>query len=710
MKTKLFALLLTLAMLVPTLAACGNGVPDETESDTADNPAGAQPLETQGDTEDIPDTLPLVVDGFSEYVIVRGENASPSEVTASTELQAYLQKITGALLPIVTDSAAPVVKEIVVGKTNREADGAFDRDELGTDGFVIKTDGGKLWLVGGEQRGTLYAVYTFLEDYLGCRFYTANFERVPETKTVSLKIAEDKQIPVFEVRNSFWADFYNHTLSAKRKLNCSRGRGVMAEEWGGSANWAGGQCHTLPGLAGTGTGGSGVEPCLSSEEVYNTVLTNFRAVLAANPTADYASISQGDTGIGTVCHCDACAASIAENGYSGHYLKFVNRIAEEIKDEYPDLMIHTFAYWFTVMPPKSDIVPADNVMIQFCTIEACFCHPLTECDQISGNSGDEYLPAGVTFHEILAGWSKICGYMSVWDYTTNFGNYNAPYGNFDVLRENMRLFADNNVKNVFEQGSYQSTNGEFSELRGYLLARLLWDPYMSEEEYYGYMDEFLADYYGPGWESIRAYIDFLCSYMAENFHLKIFSEVSRMFPVTTDETNKNRELPTFTAEQLKNYKDIDWTQYYGYLTVYRPSEVVTVGYEKFAEALEKAETDQQRTHIDKSSIQVDYLNSYFLYEFYNRQVRATLNKILNNALKLCVADGSLTQEESDAIKEGFKTDITDPLKQAYYDYNKALAEKMLRYGANHLDEHRNIAARGIDDLDLDRIPSGAGDW
>ena len=75
--------------------------------------------------------LNLVVDGVSEYVIVRGENASPSEVTAASELQSYLKQISGAELPIVTDSAEPVVKEIVVGKTNREKDGAFDRTELG---------------------------------------------------------------------------------------------------------------------------------------------------------------------------------------------------------------------------------------------------------------------------------------------------------------------------------------------------------------------------------------------------------------------------------------------------------------------------------------------------------------------------------------------------------------------------------------------------
>ena len=149
-------------------------------------------------------------------MIVRGENASPSEITAASELQSYLKKISGAELPVVTDAAAPTVREIVVGKTNREAEGDFDRAELGDDGFVIKTAGGKLWLVGGEARGTLYSVYEFLEAYLGCRLFTATAEKIPETPTVSVApIAEDKQIPVFTFRDLDWVCSRDGTFQTK---------------------------------------------------------------------------------------------------------------------------------------------------------------------------------------------------------------------------------------------------------------------------------------------------------------------------------------------------------------------------------------------------------------------------------------------------------------------------------------------------------------
>jgi hypothetical protein len=60
---------------------------------------------------------------------------------------------------------------------------------------------------------------------------------------------------------------------------------------------------------------------------------------------------------------------------------------------------------------------------------------------------------------------------------------------------------------MFPQGNNQGKSGEFGELRAFLLAQLTWNPYMTEEEYYGLMDEFLKAYYGDGWMYIRQFID-----------------------------------------------------------------------------------------------------------------------------------------------------------------------------------------------------------
>jgi len=688
MKIKFLSVLLVLVMLVPTLAACSSGVSNETDSGT-DAESSAQGESAGQDS--IPETLPLVTDGRSDYIIVRGENASDMETKAAEELQSYLKQISGAELPIVTDSTAPVVKEIVIGQTNREADGQFAREELANDGFIIQTDAGKLWLIGGNEYGTLYAVYELLESYLGCRFYTATFEKVPETKNISLKIEEDKQIPVFETRHIYWHDMTsNPQLMNKQKLRVA-------------GAWAGGACHTLPELAEVG---EHKDPCLLLPQTYDTVLKNVRAKLAATPGARYISVSQAD-GSG-YCQCDSCAASAEEKGWSGHYLEFVNRIAEEIADEYPDVLIHTFAYHYTVEPPKTDIVPADNIMIQLCTIEACFLHPLDECDFAAGMNETPKDP--IDFSALMEKWSALSSYLSIWDYTTNYSSYSSLFPNFQVLRQNVRLFAETNVKYLFEQGAYQSTNGEFSELRSYLLARLAWDPYMSEEEYNNYMYEFMADYYGPGWEYILEYIEAGTQALSDR-HLHIFTNINQLFPAINDNANKNREdYPTdITVEMLRDYENTDWSPYYGWYGSAKPVEFVQKGYDQFAAAMEMAETDEQRAHIDKSSLQLDMVSSY-IWKPNMAKAKNALNKIYPHAVEQAVAAGSMDETEGDALIAAFKEYIVNALDQEVWDANRALAEKLIEYKAYHVEELRCLSSDTLGELNFYGVPCGPGDW
>ena len=98
--------------------------------------------------------LELVTNGVSDYVIIYGKEATLSEITAAKELQKYIEKISGAKLPVFIDDEKEHEKEIIVGKTNREKEGDFLRDELGDEGFLIRTTYNKLWLVGSEKRGT----------------------------------------------------------------------------------------------------------------------------------------------------------------------------------------------------------------------------------------------------------------------------------------------------------------------------------------------------------------------------------------------------------------------------------------------------------------------------------------------------------------------------------------------------------------------------
>ena len=43
----------------------------------------------------------------------------------------------------------------------------MERPEDGDEGFTYRSVGDDLWIYGGKQRGTMYGVYSFLENELG---------------------------------------------------------------------------------------------------------------------------------------------------------------------------------------------------------------------------------------------------------------------------------------------------------------------------------------------------------------------------------------------------------------------------------------------------------------------------------------------------------------------------------------------------------------
>jgi len=706
MAKKIICMLLALSMMLTVLAACNNEpVVDETPDD------GQQQEDIQGNDkveEPFDGTLKLVVDGVSDYVIVRGENAYISEVTASTELQKYLKQISGVEIPIVTDATAPVEKEIVVGKTNRESDGEFNRDELGDDGLVIKSNGQKLFLVGGEQRGTLYAVYEFLESYLGCRFYTADFELVPETKTITLeKIEEDKQIPVFEYRYTDWAVPRNQVISVKRRINGNSLNGApIYEEYGGSFSISP-FVHTFNYLIsfaeysethpeyfahyddGTIVDNNLVQLCLTNETVLQMSIETVRNWINSTPNVNVVSISQNDGG--GPCMCSNCQAVYAEeNGaYSGAVIRFVNAIATALKDEFPNVKFETLAYQYTrnVCVTK----PAENVIVRLCTIESCFTHPLSECDEKTFYPHDSVVSEN-SFVTDLRDWASISNTLYIWDYTTNFWLYTVNFSAFDTLRENVRFFAENNVKGVFEEGpgNSNSVGGEFDELRVYLFSKLLWDPYMTEEEYYGYMDDFLANIYGPGWTYIREYIDLKDAYNS-NYHAGCMmrqSDVYEIYNIKQVTVREKTEIPEgVTLEMIDNYQTVDWSAYINYYFEIPEPELVTKGYELFGKAMEIAETDYQKTAIDKALIQVEILDSHYRYK-----AKGVYSTNLNLVIRSVLSSADISEEEYAEYQKTIPSYLryfSGKYTDEYYNFNKTLADKMVGYGITSLNNEGN---------------------
>ncbi|MCG3125445.1 MAG: hypothetical protein CHACPFDD_00267 [Phycisphaerae bacterium] len=452
------------------------------------------------------DDFIIAEDGQSRAIIVVAADASEAEKYAADEVTSHLGQVCGARFT-QTDPTDPAAKaggtwRILVGRGAAAlAEPPVDVEGLGEEGFIIRTTGRDLVISGAQPRGTLYAAYTFLEDTVGCRWWTPRATTIPHRPSLKFDKLDARYVPPLEYRESFWFEALDGAWAARNKCNGHSDRLNAAQ--GGKHTYEG-FVHTfyplIPpdkyfkehpewfSLIGGKRSTENAQLCLTNESLRQELVKNLKERLRANPAATIASVSQNDCF--NNCQCEACAAIDKEEGSpAGSLLRFVNAVAADVEAEFPHVAIDTLAYQYTRKPPAK-VRPRPNVIVRLCSIECSFSKPLAD-------------DRNQAFRDDLLNWSKICNRLYIWDYTTNFAHYVMPHPNLRVLGPNVRFFAEHGVKGVFEQGAYQSFGSEMADLRGWVLAKLLWDPTRDAQKL---IDEFLDGYYGPAAPHIRAYL------------------------------------------------------------------------------------------------------------------------------------------------------------------------------------------------------------
>jgi hypothetical protein len=455
-------------------------------------------------------TLTLSTDGKTDYMIVVPTAASVPETTAARELQEHLGKVTGATLKIVPEEEAAIeTPQIVIGPSARMKQLVPDVDvsTLGPDGILLKTVGKNLVLAGQSPRGTLYAVYTFLEDVVGCRWWTSTENFVPQKPTLTIPTQNVQYAPKLRYREAFYRDAIATGVFAAR-CKCNGNQDPIPPEYGGRCIFCNpGFVHTfyllLPPdkyfaqypewyseIGGHRTHDNG-QLCLSNEAMRKELVRNALTLLRQSPDSSYISISQNDCG--GPCECPECKAIEKEEGApSGLLLRFVNAVAADIEKEFPHVLVDTLAYRYTRQPPAITR-PRSNVVVRLCSIECSFAQPLTS-------------PTNDAFRKDIVGWSKIAPQLFVWDYVTNFSNYLLPHPNCHVVAPNIRFFVDHHTIGLFEQGDVGCAAGDFVRLRAWVIAHLLWNPDLDPHTL---TQDFIRGYYGAAAPYVQAYRDLI---------------------------------------------------------------------------------------------------------------------------------------------------------------------------------------------------------
>ncbi len=370
--------------------------------------------------------------------------------------------------------------------------------------------GTRLHIEGSDVRGVLYGVYELLERYGGCRWYASWHTVVPARDAFSVPDdLDDAQAPAFLCRDVHWWDYFKGDFAARNRVNGGLNR-QQARHGGNTWRFGGGlgNCHTFERLLPpekyfdehpeyySMVKGKRLKErtqlCLTNPDVLRLVTSNVLARIRKDPGAKFYGVSQNDWR--NWCECPACKAVDDEEGsHAGTGVRFVNAIAEAVEKEFPDKIIETLAYQYTRRAPRKTKL-RHNVIPCLCSIECDFSRPLATSP----------CPDNVSFLKDVEDWNRQTDFLYVWDYVTDFRCYPHPFPNVYVLQENVKFFRDHGVKMLFEQGACQGRHAGFAELKGWLLAKWMWNPDLPAEPL---IADFFNGYYGKAAPIVRAVFD-----------------------------------------------------------------------------------------------------------------------------------------------------------------------------------------------------------
>lgn len=470
------------------------------------------------------------------FAIVTPDKATPQETYAANDLRHHLELVTGQVFPIKTERQNGRNNGFFIGNTKKAAAAGLNCAALGLEGIYLKSVGPSL-ILAGNKRGCLYAVSSFLEDSLGCRWFTPDCSTWPKRGTINVPALNRKFFPPLEFRAGDYPIARDGSFGLHCRLNGNNHQ--MTEEQGGRKG-VHSLAHTFAALCPPekyfathpeyfslmgGKRQSGyAQLCLTNPEVLKICIAGVRQWIKDNPNMKVFSVSQNDCD--NHCECSNCQKIADEEGSQmGPVLRFVNAVADDIAKDYPDVAIETLAYQYTRKPTKIT-KPRPNVIICLCSIECCFIHPL---------GYDEF---NKTFADDIRGWKKICDRLWIWDYVINYAHSICPFPNLQVLKPNINFFLNNGVKGIYEESCYYTKGSELQELRNYLMAKALWDPQYDMQKA---TREFCDAFYGPASKPVQQYLGLIekSVLQAPKLHVQIYTHPRQyVFPDEIVEANK----------------------------------------------------------------------------------------------------------------------------------------------------------------------------
>ncbi len=446
--------------------------------------------------------------------IILGANSDPRELRAARELQYWIGRISGKDIPVLAEPSSTPRDKFFIGSRwakKYKSDLQYLKD---SDGYAVRRDGNQIYIFGAEPRGTLFGIYALLEKNSDIIWPRPNPEmNAVFTKQPDLKFTKTdfRSRPVFKVRMLQFSGghekqaHYHQDWTGRNGCNTpfKFDRGFKYLQWRQGAllghggfmisNFLGLKDKDLaiyPMIDGKRMVNRWRQPCYSNPAVPEKIAVKARQMLQCVPgkKIEYFNINIGDNW--GVCSCSECMKPIklADGSvltpkspkstidplfFSTRHFMMLNKVAEALAKDYPDLKIDTHAYIFTAEPPKVKI--NSTIVPEFAAYPTSNeMYPIMEQNTVQSKI-----------------WSRrLKQWMRNYDNCLGCFGYYYPDG-FNLIADtaaaDYRALADNKPYQVHTEGMYfdydeRLTNWDADACEKWIIAKLMWDPHQDPEK------------------------------------------------------------------------------------------------------------------------------------------------------------------------------------------------------------------------------------
>lgn len=466
----------------------------------------------------------IVKDGATEYKIVVDKDASARTSIAANELQYFFEEATGIILPIVDDEGLTYDEQgkyFSIGENNLSvgegsANLTIDKTLLKNSGLRVETKGNTVFLYGGSDQGSIYAVYDFLKDAFGYEFYYEDVYEIDKNVTeLPLRKYDITNVPDFDYRTAHTGKFKANTTLAYRYYETATADTDMLIH-GTTSQSGDGQLlryyiplgdnaaytpffEAYPELAeyeeytekwkGINlVNGTTPQVCFNAqgdEESYSKLVECLAKILEdsliKDTNEDHKKFIFGGSDDTNHCGCDACKKTIEDYGsVSASLIKLCNDVKQAV-DEWLALSenecyyidgwsIEPLVYHGYKEPPikngEATITCVDGVKPYYAPIGYDWTREFSDADN-------------AIYREYLDGWDKVAGDNDItcWYYGTNFNHYLMPFNCYESIQTHLQATAKVGCSAMMievQDNSQGKTTG-FDMMKNWLLAKMMWD-------------------------------------------------------------------------------------------------------------------------------------------------------------------------------------------------------------------------------------------